>query len=121
MGYRYDVVIACEEKAYSLFSQAWEKVGFRPKSLQRAGEDGYYQFLCKWDWLKWEGERVAAVESIMDKLDEEYDDIEGYAYKKLEIFEDGEARNNSRGLEVFADFCVEISFSLPELFLGGDV
>lgn len=53
MGYRSDVTIRCEEKAFQMFKTAWEKADFKPHRILELGEDGNYTYILNWNWVKW--------------------------------------------------------------------
>lgn len=116
MGYRSDVTIRCEEKAFQMFKTAWEKVDFKPHRIYESGEDGNYTYTLNWNWVKWyEGcfEEVDAIEAVCTSLND--NDEEGYAYKIIEIGEDNAIKEyaNDSGYGVFEDFYVVIDVNLP--------
>lgn len=45
MGYRSDVIIRCEEKAFQMFETAWEEADFKPHRMLESGFNGgnYYE------------------------------------------------------------------------------
>lgn len=47
MGYRCDVIIRCEEKAYKLFQQAIAEGGYKPKEIYTTGEHYIICWNCK--------------------------------------------------------------------------
>ena len=115
MGYRSDVTIRCEEKAFQMFKTAWEKVDFKPHRILESGEDGNYTYILNWNWVKWyrEFEDVSEIMKVCYELDEK--DEDGYAYKVIEIGEDNatEEYANEAGYEVFDDFYVVVDVNLP--------
>ena len=115
MGYRSDVTIRCEKKAFQMFKTAWEKVDFKPHRILESGEDGNYTYILNWNWVKWyrEFEEVSEIMNVCYALDEK--DEEGYAYKVIEIGEDNatEEYANEAGYEVFDDFYVVVDVNLP--------
>lgn len=84
MGYRSDVGIMCQPKAYEMFKKEFDLI--RPhKVLQR----GDYHLLI-WEWVKWynDFEDVAKVEEIMNELYDYHEDEDGYGYKFLRLGEE---------------------------------
>ena len=95
MGYRSDVKILCEPKAYQMIKASMEEYNktqdlyeFRPHELEQKGN----LTLMTWYDVKWyyNYEDVGSVENVLDKLRNEYSDTEGYGFKKIEVGEDGE-------------------------------
>ena len=115
MGYRSDVTIRCEEKAFQMFKTAWEKTDFKPHRILESGEDGNYTYILNWNWVKWYGEfeDVSEIMNVCYALDEK--DEDGYAYKVIEIGEDNatEEYANEAGYEVFDNFYVVVDVNLP--------
>lgn len=115
MGYRSDVTVRCEEKAFQMFKEVWEREDFKPNRIFESGEDGNYTYTFVWNWVKWY-DGFKEVDAIMDvcyTLDEKNED--GYAYKMIEIGEDNttEEYSNEAGYDVFADFYVVVDVNLP--------
>lgn len=83
MGYRSDVGIMCQPKAYEMFKKEFNVI-CPHKVLQR----GDYHLLI-WNWKPWSDyfDDVAKVEEIMNELGE-HEDEDGYGYKFLRIGED---------------------------------
>ena len=91
MGYRSDVVIEMEDKAYELMHKALLK-------LKKSGEyalpiitkdaDTYY---LKWEGFKWYTDfgfqDVDAVENVLKELKEKHSEEDGYSYYKIRIGE----------------------------------
>lgn len=99
MGYRSDVGIMCQPKAYEMFKKEFDLIGPH-KVLQR---DDYHLLL--WEWVKWysDFDDVAKVEEIMAQLEEHYDE-DGYGYKFLRLGEDDtdvEFRTNNFEVELW--------------------
>jgi hypothetical protein len=119
MGYRSEVTIICESKAYEMFKNAWKKVEFKPDVIRTNGD----HYAIQWSWVKrYSGyEDVKAIEEVMKKLDREpycVDDCaeEGYAYHQIEIGEDNrtEERSNDWATEVASDYYVTCSVEIPD-------
>ena len=73
MGYRSEVAIKCEDKAYEMFMNALKNVDAEPDEIFKYEEDGITEYLLKWNWAEYED--VKAVTGVMDALDE-YDESE---------------------------------------------
>lgn len=116
MGYRSDVTIRCEEKAFQMFKNAWETVDFKPHRILESGEDGNYTYTLNWNWIKWyDGfEEVEAIMDVCRGLDD--NEEMGYAYKFIEIGEDNATTEyaNEVGYGVFEDFYVVVDVNLPD-------
>lgn len=94
MGYRSDVKILCEPKAYQMIKDSMEEYNktqdlyeFRPHELEQKGD----LTLMSWYYVKWyhNYKDVYSVESVLTKLRDEFSDTEGYGFKKIEVGEDG--------------------------------
>lgn len=120
MSYISNVIIQCEKKAYELFKEAWVRADFKPNSIFRSFSDGVELYTIKWKDVKWYDcfHDVGAITSVMDKLNEEYNDKEGYAYKCIKIGEDNatDERENEAAECVLKDFYVIVSVNLPEKY-----
>ena len=104
MGYRSDVGIMCQPKAYEMFKKEFNVIGPH-KVLQR---DDYH--LLIWEWVKWysDFDDVAKVEEIMNELGE-HEDEDGYGYKFLRIGEeDTDVEDRTNNCEVELWMCREI-------------
>lgn len=49
MGYRSEVAIKCEEKAYEKLMETCHNVNFMPDEIFKDEED----YILRWDWVKW--------------------------------------------------------------------
>ena len=113
MGFRSNVYIKCEEKAFELFKDAFSKAEQNPDSLEKT-ENDIYKF--SWNWIKWNqyyGD-IQVFEDILSQLcSEEFDLLEGYAFKAIWIHEDDstEIRMNSSGDNAFEDFYITVDVS----------
>lgn len=126
MGYRSDVAIKCEQKAYDMFMDALNKVNDKPHELYKEtyeydGEE-ITEYLLKWDHVKWyEGydyEDVNAVTKVMDELDGYNEDDEGYGYKFLRLGEDDtdvESRTNNYNIELYFIREIEIPDGMEKM------
>jgi hypothetical protein len=105
MGYRSDVKILCEPKAYQMIKDSMDEYNktqdlykFKPHEIQQ--KDNFT--LLSWYDVKWyyDYEDVQSVESVLDKLRDEYSDTEGYGFKKIEVGEDGETVEMANNYEL---------------------
>ena len=107
MGYYSDVGIKCEEKAFKMFSQAWELNNFTPGHVYRMVCGERYIYTIVWYCVKWYSscDTINAIESVMDDLDEmDFENIPGLAYHFIRIGEeivDNEERSNSWDLDFY--------------------
>ncbi|MBS6579588.1 MAG: hypothetical protein KH357_08115 [Clostridiales bacterium] len=109
MGYRCDVIIRCEEKAYKLFQQAIAEGGYKPKEIYTTGE---HYIIC-WNWVKWEDD-IPAVSQVMKVVDSLLlkENASGYRFS---FFRNGEAQDdkelisNCDGLELWLQGCEPIA------------
>lgn len=114
MGYYSDVTIICEEKAYELFKEAWEHWDIRPDCVKKSYDD----YIIQWDYVKWypSFNDVKAIEGVCIKLcGEEYENTEGYAFKKLIIGEDNasDEEANKRGWDIM-DYYIHCYVAIPD-------
>lgn len=112
MGYYSEVAIKCEEKAYQALKEACKNAG--PDGIYK---DGNY-FIFYWDWTKWYDfyDDIAAIENIMDELDQ-LEEV-GYGYKFLRLGEndnDVEHRENNGGIELWMLRKIDIPEGLEEV------
>lgn len=113
MGYRSDVGIMCQPKAYEMFKKEFDTISPH-KILQR---DDYH--LLIWEWIKWypDYEDIAKVEEIMDELGD-HEDENGYGYKFLRLGEndtDVEVRTNNFNVELWMIREIEIPKGFEEV------
>lgn len=68
MGYRSEVAIKCEEKAYKMLKETYRKVDFTPDKIFKDGDE----YILYYDCIKWDEiyEEVSAIIKTLDKLDE---------------------------------------------------
>ena len=120
MGYRSEVAIKCEEKAFEMLKDTCERVDCNPDKIYKDGE----QFIIYWDWIKWyeSYEDVSAIISTMDKLDElqnpnNYGET-GYGYRFMRLGEnddDVETRENDWNIELWVIRKIDIPDDLEEV------
>ena len=117
MGYRSDVGIMCQPKAYEMFKKEFDLI--RPHEILKRGD---YHLLI-WKWVKWciEFEDVAKIDEIMNELEEHYDE-DGYGYKFLRLGEDDtdvEDRTNNCEVELWMRREIEIPKEFEEVNENG--
>lgn len=117
MSIKSDVGIQCEEKAFELFKEAWEKVDFLPGRIYLNRDSGVKVYTAIWEYVKWENEYsdIKAIEDVIEQLtSDDFTSTEGYAFSLVEITENNDiyTRSNDRGYKVL-DFCAEVTFNLP--------
>ena len=111
MGYRSEVAIRCQDKAYEMFEKAWGE--FTPDKIFHQEDD----HLIYWDWVKWYEDYpdISAIEKVMSKLDEVDNDeaIEnktGYRFMRLgEDDADVETRGNTYAIELWMIRRIDLS------------
>lgn len=113
MGYRSDVGIMCQPKAYEMFKKEFNVI-CPHKVLQR---DDYH--LLIWEWVKWcdEFDDVAKVNEIIRELEDRYDE-DGYGYKFLRIGEDDidvESQTNNYEVELWMRREIDIPRGFEEI------
>ena len=122
MGYRSEVAIKCEEKAFEMLKETCKRVDCVPDKIYKDGE----QFILYWDWIKWyeSYEDVSAIISTMDKLDELQDpnnyDETGYGYRFMRLGEnddDVETRGNDWNIELWMIRKIDIPDDLEEVIV----
>lgn len=113
MGYRSDVGIMCQPKAYEMFKKEFDVI-CPHKVLQH---DDYH--LLIWEWVKWYDafDDVAKVNEIMAELNDR-DHEDGYGYKFLRIGEedtDVESRTNNYEVELWMRREIDIPRDFEEI------
>lgn len=117
MGYRSEVGIKCQEKAFEMFKNTYAEVGLMPDRI-------YEEDDCKiiyFDWIKWyhpEFDDINAMVKLMDELDrlqEKYSEEEIYdkelGYKFIRIGEDDsdiEQKSNTYDIEFWVKRCIDL-------------
>lgn len=118
MGYRSEVAIKCEEKAYELFKQVFteEELYIAPDKIYKDGDD----YILYWDWIKWyeEYDGVKAIEDVMLDLDDHGNKDGGYGYKFMRLGEDDEdteTSSNDWDIELWMIRKIDIPDGLEEV------
>ena len=108
MGYRSEVAIRCEAKAYERFKNVFSKKELYVTPDKILHDDEYDDYIIYWDWIKWYEayDGIAAIEDVMTQLDEEHEydseDKLGYRFMRLgENDNDIETRENNYDLELW--------------------
>lgn len=115
MGYRSEVAIKCEEKAFEMLRETYRRVDLEPDKVFKDGDC----FILYWDWVKWYSiyEDVAAIEDILDKLDE-LEDTTNYGYRFMRLGEnddDVETRENNWNIDLWMIRKIDIPDGLEEI------
>lgn len=113
MGYRSDVGIMCQPKAYEMFKKEFNVIC--PHKVLQCGD---YHLLI-WEWVKWydEFDDVAKANEIMAELNDR-DHEDGYGYKFLRIGEedtDVESRTNNYEVELWMRREIDIPRDFEEI------
>ena len=117
MGYRSEVAIKCEHKAFELLMKACENGFMQPDSV--LDDDGYK--ILYWDWVKWysDFEEIKRIEKCMSWLNENHepdsDDELGYHFLRLgEDGSDVEDKCNDYDIELYYVRQIELPKPLNE-------
>ena len=122
MGYRSEVAIKCEEKAFEMFKEVCRKVNYLPDKIYKEGNE----YILYWDWTKWyeDFDWIQAIISVMDRLDKlndsKSDKDTGYGYKFLRLGEDDtdiETRQNDWDIELWMIRKIDIPDNLEEVII----
>lgn len=118
MGYRSDVSIICEEKAFEMLKEVWYEIDFEPDKVLSNDNNEY---IIQWEFVEWYHNlpAIEMLEEVLNMLDEEYDEMKGYAYKEIRVGTDGavEENCNTRGSEIYDEvLCLESTVVVPSDF-----
>lgn len=90
MGYRSEVAIKCEEKAYQMLIDTCKNVGLMPDTVYKDDD----KYILKWDCIKWYDlyPEVKAIEKCLKEFNGLYCEgkKEGCGYKFIRIGEENE-------------------------------
>ena len=89
MGYRSDVCIVCEPKAYEMLMDTIQEVGVEPDSIQATADKSLYKI--QFESVKWyeDEPEISAIMKVLYKLDsEEFDFEDGFGYEYLRLGEE---------------------------------
>lgn len=119
MGYRSEVAIKCEEKAFEMIKEACYKVEVVPDKVYK--EDNCY--ILWWSWIKWDDwyDDILEIETVLKELDKLKDPLEtgtGYGYKFIRIGEnddDVETKDNDWNIELWMIRKIDIQEGLEEI------
>ena len=107
MGYRSDVGIALEEKAYAMLAPVLFETDELPDKVLYNKETKTALLLFDWrNWNKYWVESVKKIEAVLDKLDEIdfTGETDGFGYKMIRLGEednDIESRDNCHNVELY--------------------
>ena len=115
MGYRSEVAIKCEEKAFEMLRETYKRVDLVPDKVYKDGDC----FILYWDWIKWyeDYDDISAIEEVMSKLDR-LNDTTGYGYRFMRLGEnddDVEIRQNNYDIELWMIRKIDIPDGLEEI------
>ena len=115
MGYRSEVAIKCEEKAYEMLRETCNQVRLIPDAIYKDEE----YFIFYWDWIKWYDTyyEIIAIENTMSKLDD-LGNEPGYGYRFMRLGEDDtdvETRQNNYDIELWMIRKIDIPEGLEEI------
>lgn len=119
MGYRSEVAIKCEQKAFEMIKEVCRKVEVVPDKVYK--EDSCY--ILWWSWIKWDDwyDDVLEIETVLKELDKLKDPLEtgtGYGYKFMRIGEsddDVETKDNDWNIELWMIRKIDIPEGLEEI------
>ena len=123
MGYRSEVAIKCEEKAFEMFRETYKRVELVPDKVYKDGE----YFILYWDWIKWyeSYDDIMEIEGVMDALDaigvqNEINNTKetGYGYRFMRLGEDDidiETRENDWSIELLMIRKIDIPEDAEEI------
>lgn len=116
MGYRSDVAVKCEEKAYELFKKAIADGGCEPDEIFKEGD----YFIIHWEWTKWyeDEDDVYAIMEVIYQLDANFSDTSGFGYKYIRIGEDSEdveSSTNNYNIELYITRKIDIPENLERI------
>lgn len=116
MGYYSEVTIRCEEKAFEMFKEAWEKTEMIPDKVLKTN-DNTGDYIIQWEMVRWDTDypEVAAINDVIKKLNELQDPSdtkdEGLGYKFMRVGEnlgDIETDQNDWEIELYVIQCADI-------------
>ena len=116
MGYRNEVAIKCETKAYERFKVVLADNNFKPDKV--LFDDGDY--IIYFDWVKWYEDypEVNAIYDVMNQLDDEHDGHDDLSYKFLRLGEDDadkEERTNDYDIELWPIRKIDLPLTATEV------
>lgn len=116
MGYRSEVAVKCEEKAYELFKKAIADGGCEPDEIFKEGD----YFIIHWEWTKWyeDEDDVYAIMDVIYQLDANFSDTPGFGYKYIRIGEDSgdeESSTNNYNIELYITRKIDIPENLERI------
>lgn len=116
MGYRSEVGIKCDEKAYEIFMQVAKENYIVPDCVYMDDNGKHAQYTMLWNCVKWYDyySDVKAIENVMQQLDETHEDgsYDGLGYKFVRIgedYDDIEERTNDYNIEFWITRTIDVS------------
>lgn len=115
MGYRSEVGIKCDEKAYEMFVQTAKDNDIVPHHIYKEEYGGVAQYTMLWNCVKWYDfyDDVKAIENVMQQLDQTHEasSYDGLGYKFIRIgesYDDIEERTNEYDIELWVTCTIDI-------------
>lgn len=117
MGYRNQVAIKCEERAYKKIKDVCKNVNNMPDKIYKCQNEKEY--ILYWDWVKWWNldNDIKAIENALSELDK-LDIKSGYGYTFMRLGEedgDIEIRENVCYLDLFTTRKIDIPYGFEEI------
>ena len=116
MGYRSEVGIKCDDRAYEMFMQAAKENNIVPDCVYKDDNGNPVEYTMLWNCVKWYDyySDVKAVESVMQQLDQPHEagSYDGLGYKFVRIgesYDDIEERTNEYDIELWVTRTLDIS------------
>lgn len=129
MGYRSEVVIMLESKAYEMVMDSMKKFNEKEENVKNGYSmkphdeysDNNGNRIIRWYDVKWypSYDDVKSVENVLSELNSrEGNELEGYRYKELILGEDNatEEYTNDYDWSLGYDFLISCSFDFPAGF-----
>lgn len=112
MGYRSEVAIKCEEKAYERLMETCKELEFHPDKIYKDDD----QYILYWEWIKWYDwfDEPKVIADVLSELDDLCDEP-GYGYKFIRIGEetgDEEFETNNYDIELWSIHKIDIPDNL---------
>lgn len=106
MGYRSDVILFMQEKAYNKLIEICKEMKFEPDYVYYNEVENNYK--VNWDWVKWYADfpEVNAIEKLLTSFAEK-DKDSGYDFKKFIVGEDECYEEETHG-DTFNDIFIKI-------------
>lgn len=116
MGYRSEVGIKCDEKAYEMFMLVAKENDIVPDCVYKEEDGDVAQYTMLWNCVKWYDyySDVKAIENVMQQLDQTHEagKYDGLGYKFIRIgesYDDIEERTNEYDIEFWVTRTIDVS------------